>query len=46
MMQTVLGYVNATDLKLRYVIEFEVPETESIQISLQGFRKFLVIPAR
>ena len=38
--------VNATDLKLRYVIEFEVPETESIQVSLQGFRKFLVIPAR
>ena len=32
--------VNATNLKLRYVIEFEVPETESIQVSLQGFRKF------
>ena len=38
--------VNATDLELRYVIEFELPETESIQVNLQGFRKFLVIPAR
>ena len=33
-------------LKLRYVIEYDLPETESIQVELKGFRKFLVIPAR
>ena len=33
-------------LKLRYVIEFDLPETQSVQVSLKGFRKFLVVPAR
>ena len=38
--------INQSEHKLRYVIEFELPETQSIQVSLKGFRKFLVIPAR
>ena len=33
-------------LKLRYVIEFDLPETQSVQVNLKGFRKFLVVPAR